>query len=112
MVLWLMVLTGHKSALADTQSHRCALPAQQSAPSVLGEMAPCRGWAVFVTRDKQSQALLSVDRIGSCLKTGQHSIFFNYTFISAYEIYFFIPYQRYCFGYFVCATEFRCQLLL
>ena len=47
---------------------------------------------------------------GSCLKTGQHSIFFNYTFISAYKIFFFIPYQRYCFGYFVCATEFHCQL--
>ena len=22
----------------------------------------------------------------------------------------FIPYQRYCFGYFVCTTEFHCQL--
>ena len=48
--------------------------------------------------------------LGSCLKTGQHSIFFNYTFISAYKIYFLIPYQRYCFGYFVCATEFHCEL--
>ena len=32
--------------------------------------------------------------------------FFNYTFISAYKIYFFIPYQRYCFGYFVCQLRF------
>ena len=36
--------------------------------------------------------------------------FFNYSFISAYKIYFFIPYQRYCFRSFVCATEFHCQL--
>ena len=26
--------------------------------------------------------------IGFCLKTGQHSIFFNYTFIFAYKIFF------------------------
>ena len=39
------------------------------------------------------------------------TLFFNYTFISVYKIYFFILYQRYCFGYFVCATEFYCQLL-
>ena len=32
--------------------------------------------------------------------------FFNYTFISVYKIYSFIPYQRYCFGYFVYASEF------
>ena len=38
------------------------------------------------------------------------TLFFNYTFISVYKIYFFIPYQRYCFGYFVCATEIHCQL--
>ena len=30
------------------------------------------------------------ERNGSCLKTGQHSIFFNYTFISAYKTYFFL----------------------
>ena len=38
------------------------------------------------------------------------TLFFNYTFISVYKIYFFIPYQRYCFGSSVCATEFHCQL--
>ena len=34
---------------------------------------------------------------GSCLKRGQHFIFYNYIFIIAYIInIFFIPYQRYC----------------
>ena len=38
--------------------------------------------------------------------------FFYYTFISAYKIYFLIPYQRYCFRSSVCATEFHCIIMI
>ena len=52
-----------------------------------------------------------VNRMGVLCENRPALYFFLlYIFFCIENIYFFIPYQRYCLGYFVCATEFHCQL--